>query len=98
VTSGTGGEAGCAMSGMIWPGSCLTPTSDQRICGKRTVTPKWPANGKLRTREYVTEAEVERLMAAAKGMAANWAANLRQYEDNLRVRVRLRAIAVQYVF
>jgi hypothetical protein len=52
---------------MIWRCSCLSPTSDQRICGKRTVTPKWPANGKLRTREYLTEAEVERLMAAAKG-------------------------------
>ena len=34
---------------------------------KRTVTPKRPPNGKLRTREYLTEAEVERLMAAAKG-------------------------------
>jgi type 1 fimbriae regulatory protein FimB/type 1 fimbriae regulatory protein FimE len=34
---------------------------------KRTVTPKRPANGKLRTREYLTEAEVERLTAAAKG-------------------------------
>src|SRR5271169_2995547 len=34
---------------------------------KRTVAPKRPPNGKLRTREYLTEAEVERLMAAAKG-------------------------------
>ena len=34
---------------------------------KRTVTPKRPANAKLRTREYLTEAEVERLMTAAKG-------------------------------
>ena len=34
---------------------------------KRTVTPKRPPNGNLRTREYLTEAEVERLMAAAKG-------------------------------
>ena len=33
---------------------------------KRTVTPKRLSNGKLRTREYLTEAEVERLMAAAK--------------------------------
>jgi integrase len=33
---------------------------------KRTVTPKRLPNGKLRTREYLTEAEVERLMAAAK--------------------------------
>jgi type 1 fimbriae regulatory protein FimB/type 1 fimbriae regulatory protein FimE len=33
----------------------------------RTVTPKRLPNGKLRTREYLTEAEVERLMAAAKG-------------------------------
>ena len=29
---------------------------------KRTVTPKRPPNGSLRTREYLTEAEVERLM------------------------------------
>ena len=34
---------------------------------KRTVTPKRLPNGNLRTREYLTEAEVERLMAAAKG-------------------------------
>jgi type 1 fimbriae regulatory protein FimB/type 1 fimbriae regulatory protein FimE len=33
----------------------------------RTVTPKRRPNGDLRTREYLTEAEVERLMAAAKG-------------------------------
>jgi integrase len=33
---------------------------------KRTVTPKRLPNGKLRTREYLTEAEVERLMDAAK--------------------------------
>jgi hypothetical protein len=33
---------------------------------RRTVTPKRAPNGKLRTREYLTEAEVERLMAAAK--------------------------------
>jgi integrase len=34
---------------------------------KRTVTPRRPPNAKLRTREYMTEAEVERLMSAAKG-------------------------------
>ena len=34
---------------------------------KRTVTPKRSANAKLRTREYLTEAEVERLIKAAKG-------------------------------
>ena len=34
---------------------------------KRTVTPKRLANAKLRTPEYLTEAEVDRLMAAAKG-------------------------------
>jgi hypothetical protein len=34
---------------------------------KRTVTPKRRPNSKLRTREYLTEAEVERLMVAAKG-------------------------------
>ena len=33
---------------------------------KRTVTPKRPPNADLRTREYLTEAEVERLMKAAK--------------------------------
>jgi type 1 fimbriae regulatory protein FimB/type 1 fimbriae regulatory protein FimE len=32
----------------------------------RTVTPKRPPNSKLRTREYLTEAEVERLMKAAR--------------------------------
>ncbi len=34
---------------------------------KRTVTPKRRRNGDLRTREYMTEAEVERLMKAAAG-------------------------------
>jgi site-specific recombinase XerD len=33
---------------------------------KRTVTPKRLPNGDLRTREYLTEAEVERLMTAAR--------------------------------
>jgi type 1 fimbriae regulatory protein FimB/type 1 fimbriae regulatory protein FimE len=33
---------------------------------KRTVTPTRLPNGALRTREYLTEAEVERLMAAAR--------------------------------
>jgi len=33
----------------------------------RTVRPTRPANADLRTREYLTEAEVERLMRAAKG-------------------------------
>ena len=33
----------------------------------RTVTPKRPPNSDLRTREYLTEAEVERLIEAAKG-------------------------------
>ena len=33
---------------------------------KRTVTPKRLPNGKLRTREYLTEAEVDRLVAATK--------------------------------
>ncbi len=33
----------------------------------RTVTPRRLPNAKLRTREYLTEAEVERLMAAARG-------------------------------
>jgi integrase len=34
---------------------------------KRTVTPRRLPNAKLRTREYLTEPEVERLMTAAKG-------------------------------
>jgi type 1 fimbriae regulatory protein FimB/type 1 fimbriae regulatory protein FimE len=34
---------------------------------KRTVTPRRPRNGDIRTREYLTEAEVEKLMDAAKG-------------------------------
>ena len=33
---------------------------------KRTVTPRRRPNAKLRTREYLTEAEVERLIEAAK--------------------------------
>jgi type 1 fimbriae regulatory protein FimB/type 1 fimbriae regulatory protein FimE len=33
----------------------------------RTVTPKRPPNADLRTREYLTEAEVERLLRAARG-------------------------------
>ncbi len=33
----------------------------------RTVAPKRLPNSKLRTRKYLTEAEVERLMEAAKG-------------------------------
>jgi integrase len=32
----------------------------------RTVTPKRPPNSRLRTREYLTEAEVERLMSVAR--------------------------------
>jgi hypothetical protein len=34
---------------------------------KRTVTPKRPPNRDIRTREYLTEAEFEKLMNAAKG-------------------------------
>ena len=34
---------------------------------KRTVTPRRPPNRDLRTREHLTEAEVERLMEAKKG-------------------------------
>jgi integrase len=34
---------------------------------KRTVTPKRRPNAELRTREYLTETEVERLLAATKG-------------------------------
>jgi type 1 fimbriae regulatory protein FimB/type 1 fimbriae regulatory protein FimE len=34
---------------------------------KRTVKPKRRSNADLRTREYLTEAEVERLIDAAKG-------------------------------
>jgi type 1 fimbriae regulatory protein FimB/type 1 fimbriae regulatory protein FimE len=40
----------------------VTPTTK-----KRTVTPRRRRNGDLRTREYLTEAEVERLMHAATG-------------------------------
>jgi integrase len=40
----------------------VTPTTV-----KRTVAPRRPPNGDLRRREYLTEAEVERLMAATKG-------------------------------
>jgi integrase len=40
----------------------VTPTAK-----KRTVAPRRRRNGDLRTREYLTEAEVERLMEAARG-------------------------------
>lgn len=40
----------------------VTPTAE-----KRTVTPRRPPNKALRTREYLTEEEVRRLMQAAKG-------------------------------
>jgi len=40
----------------------VTPTTK-----KRTVTPRRRRNGDLRTREYLTEAEVERLMKATTG-------------------------------
>jgi type 1 fimbriae regulatory protein FimB/type 1 fimbriae regulatory protein FimE len=40
----------------------VTPATE-----KRTVTPKRRPNADLRTREYLTEAEVERLLAATKG-------------------------------
>jgi integrase len=40
----------------------VTPTAK-----KRTVAPRRRRNGDLRTREYLTEAEVERLMKAATG-------------------------------
>ena len=40
----------------------VTPTAK-----KRTVAPRRRRNGDLRTREYLTEAEVERLMDAARG-------------------------------
>jgi integrase len=40
----------------------ITPTTK-----KRTVAPRRRRNGDLRTREYLTEAEVERLMKAATG-------------------------------
>jgi integrase len=33
---------------------------------KRTVTPRRPPNRRLRTREYLTETEVEKLVEAAK--------------------------------
>ena len=39
----------------------VTPTT-----ANRTVTPTRPPNADLRTREYLTEAEVERLMTAAR--------------------------------
>ena len=55
---------------------------------KRTVMPKRPPNADLRTREYLTEAEVERLMAAAR--ANRWghrdaAMVLVAYRHGLRV-------------
>jgi hypothetical protein len=51
---------------------------------KRTVTPKRPPNGKLRTREYLTETEVERLMAAARNMPHSWVSNVPQRSGRYR--------------
>ncbi|MFZ0151985.1 MAG: tyrosine-type recombinase/integrase [Xanthobacteraceae bacterium] len=45
--------------------SHLKPITPSAV--KRTVTPRQRRNGDLRTREYLTEAEVERLMKAATG-------------------------------
>ena len=42
--------------------SLITPATE-----KRTVAPKRPPNADLRTREYLTQAEVERLLNAARG-------------------------------
>src|SRR6516165_9803258 len=43
------------------------PEAGHSNCLKRTVTPRRPPNQDLRTREYLTEAEVEKLMNAARG-------------------------------
>ena len=42
----------------------------------RTVTPKRVPNADLRTREYLTEAEVERLLTAANGTVAQFSASI----------------------
>jgi hypothetical protein len=47
----------------------------------RTVRPKRPPNGDLRTREYLTEAEVERLMKVASREEEN---DMTTEEDVLR--------------
>jgi integrase len=44
-----------------------TPQAGRPSNLKRTVAPRRPPNRDLRTREHLTEAEVERLMDAAKG-------------------------------
>ena len=44
-----------------------SPAADAPATIKRTVIPRRIANAKLRTREYLTQGEVERLVAAAKG-------------------------------
>ena len=49
----------------------------------RTVTPRRRPNGDLRTREYLTEAEVEKLMNVAKG-------NRRGHRDSTMVLVAYR--------
>jgi hypothetical protein len=47
----------------------------------RTVTPKRLPNSKLRTREYLTEAEVERLMSAARKNRCTTARPTREFVD-----------------
>src|SRR5438046_9946542 len=56
----------------------VTPTPK-----KRTVTPRRRRNGDLRTREYLTEAEVERLIKAA-------ASNRHGHRDTTTTRVAYR--------
>ena len=53
------------------------------------------ARTRRRTRGILAESRGFLALSCEKQMAADWAVNLRQYEHNLRVRVRLRVIAVQ---
>jgi hypothetical protein len=50
----------------------------------RTVTPKRPPNADLRTRKYLTEAEVERLLRATFDWGPTFLANAAYKADRLR--------------
>ena len=60
----------CSDSCLGWEGGNhdeCAPEAGHAGSVKRTVTPRRPPNSDIRTREYLTEAELEKLMNAAKG-------------------------------
>ena len=83
----------CAASAREKAIACLSTDIRPRCNSK--VRSDGNARGPRRTVGILAESRGSRGLTCEEHMAANWAANLRQYEHNLRVRVRLRVIAVQ---